>query len=116
MKDKTETPSQVVAAKEFESAMDSKGRLITVKRLDALNFYRLTKVMGALSNNSATMEMATLASSVTKIDATPVAPPSTEREIEALINRLDFEGIAAAGEALGKLVAKDDEATEVAKN
>lgn len=114
--DTVETPAQVVSAKEYESAMDSKGRLITVKRLDALNFYRLTKIMGAASSNAATMDMAILASSVIKIDGAPVTPPSTEREIEALIKRLDFEGIAAAGEALGKLVAKDGEAIEVAKN
>jgi hypothetical protein len=111
-----ETPSQIVSAQDTASHSDAKGRVISVKRLNALQFYRLTKVMGASSSNAAAMDMAMIASSVRKIDATPVAMPTTEREVEFLIQQLDFDGIAGAAEALGKLVAKDDEAIEAAKN
>jgi hypothetical protein len=109
-----ETPSQVVGSKETASHTDARGRLITVNRLNALQFYRLTKAMGVNANNPATMDLAVIASSVKKIDATDIAMPSTEREVEFLIQQLDFDGIAAAGEALKNLSA--DGNLDAAKN
>ena len=98
------------------SHLDARGRLITVNRLSALQFYRLTKVMGAASSNVASMDLAAIASAVKKIDAAPVAFPSNEREVEFLIQQLDFDGLAAAGEALGKLNEQEAAGVEAAKN
>jgi hypothetical protein len=109
----TETLSSML---DTASHTDARGRLITVNKLNALQFYRLTKVMGASASNAAAMDLAVLASSVKKIDATNISVPATEREVEFLIQQLDFDGLGAAGEALGKLAAEDEGELEAAKN
>ncbi len=112
-------PSKTVAGaqKQTESQHDARGRLITVNRLNALQFYRLTKAMGATASNPGAMDLATLASSVRRIDALDIAIPANEREVEFLIQQLDFDGLAAAGEALKKLgETADDDRNETAKN
>lgn len=111
-----ETATEAMA-KMADTAMhtDARGRVITVKRLNALQFYRLTKAMGQAASNEASMDLAILASSVTRINATNFAPPATERDVEYLIQQLDFDGIAAAGEAL-KTLSEDQGAIEAAKN
>ena len=115
----TETPSETVAKTALSTAshLDARGRLITVNRLNALQFYRMTKTMGGTNSiNAATMDLAVIASSVKKIDATDIAFPGTEREVEFLIQQLDFDGLAAAGEALKKLSINPEDGTEAAKN
>lgn len=113
----TETPTETIAkTTDTASHLDAKGRLITVINLNALQFYRLTKVLGASANNAAAMELAVIASSVKKIDATEIAMPSTELEVEFLIQQLDFEGLTAAGEALKKLGKTDGKGIDIAKN
>jgi YD repeat-containing protein len=112
-----ETPTETLAKMiDTASEYDARGRLITVNRLNALQFYRLTKAMGVTASNPASMDLAILASSVKKIDATDIAMPLTEREVEFLIQQLDFDGIAAAGEALKKLSADPEAEIEAAKN
>jgi hypothetical protein len=113
----TETPTETIAKiADTASHLDAKGRLITVNRLNALQFYRLAKAMAENSTNPAAMDLAIIVSSVKKIDATDIAMPSTEREVEFLIQQLDFDGIAAAGEALKKLGKTDSEDIDAAKN
>jgi hypothetical protein len=112
----SETPTETVAKTDTASHLDAKGRLITVNRLNALQFYRLAKAMAENSTNPAAMDLAIIVSSVKKIDATDIAMPSTEREVEFLIQQLDFDGIAAAGEALKKLGKTDIADIDAAKN
>jgi hypothetical protein len=112
-----ETPTETIAKiPDTASHLDARGRRITVNRMNALQFYRLTKVMGMDASNAAAMDLAVIASSVKKIDATDIAMPSTERDVEFLIQQLDFDGIAAAGEALKKLGAAGAEDNDAAKN
>lgn len=103
---------------ETASATDARGRNITVGRLNALQYYRLTKALGATASNPATMDLAVIASSVRKIDNLDLAIPATEREVEFLMQQLDFDGLAAAGEAMKALgdKIKPEEQVEVAKN
>jgi hypothetical protein len=98
------------------SHLDARGRLITVGRTSALQFYRLTKAMGVTASNEASMALASLVATVRKIDATNVAFPSTESEVEFLIQQLDFDGIAGVGEALVKLRENAIDEAAVAKN
>jgi hypothetical protein len=114
--DKSETPSQAIAkaAQETATVTDKRGRALTVGRLDALSYYRLTKAMGQTATNTATMELASIAAAVREIDGEPVAF-RTENEIEFLIKRLDFDGLEAAAEGLKKLNTTDV-GTEAAKN
>jgi hypothetical protein len=112
-----EAPSALISATRDKVLItDARGRVISVGRLNALQYYRLTKAMGATGNNPATMDLAVIASSVRRIDTTDIAMPHTEREVEFLLQQLDFDGLAAAGEGLKQLSAKGDDGTEAAKN
>ena len=110
-----ETPSQIIASgNDIATATDAKGRVITVKRLNALQYYRLTKAMGMTAANPTTMDLAVIASSVQAIDDDVIIPPGSELQVEHLMQRLDFHGLSAAGEALRKLA--EDDTTEATKN
>jgi hypothetical protein len=113
-----ETPSEIVAqsANDTATKADARGRAITVKRLNALQFYRLTKAMGATASNATAMDLAVIASSVQKIDGEDVMPPATELQVEHLMQRLDFDGLNAAAEALKELKGEDEDEGEAAKN
>lgn len=121
MNAKTQTPTATLAKAaqaETASATDAKGRIITVGHLNALQYYRLTKALGATANNPASMDLAVIVASVRKIDQLDVAIPATEREVEFLMQQLDFDGLSAAGEALKQLgeKAQPQDQEEVAKN
>src|SRR5579859_4435481 len=100
------TTTETIKQAETAQAIDTKGRVITVKRLNALDYYRITKILGEATQ--ATIDMASLACAVRKIDITDYAFPTTERELEFLIQQLDFDGFAAVGEALKKLIPDAD--------
>lgn len=96
-----DTATATVAESGTASQMDKRGRLIAVKPLNALDYYRVSKALGAVAaGNPATLDLAMIACAVRKIDIMPVALPTTEREIEFLIQQLDFDGLEAAGTAL----------------
>jgi len=75
------------------SVRDAGGRLIKVRRLSA-------RATGADNSNERYVGYATLASSVTEIDGLPVHFPFNTTQLEALVQRLDDEGLAAAARAL----------------
>ncbi len=80
---------------------DREGRLLTLRRMGALDRLRLFKAIGpVLAQNPPYLGMAMLASSVTAIDDVPVPAPATEAQIEALISRLGDSGIAAVADGL----------------
>jgi len=118
----TQANSSETATESFKNTLDTaahldaRGRLITVGRTTALQFYRLTKAMGVTANNETSMALASLVATVRKIDGTDVAFPSSEGEVEFLIQQLDFDGIAAVGEALAKLRTNVTDEAAVAKN
>ncbi len=96
------TPSvQIVSAAMLPLVVrDADGRELVLRRMTALDRLRLFKAIGpVLSQNNLYLGMATLASSVTSIDAVPVPAPATEGQIEALVARLGDAGIAAVAAA-----------------
>ena len=116
-----DTPSQEIAkaAKKEASATDARGRLIAVSPLDALQYYNLIKVLGQTAQNKAALDLAMMAATVRAIDTTKFGPPSSEKDIQFVIQTLDFDGIAAAGEALKTLTpSEEDQEAEIeaAKN
>jgi hypothetical protein len=106
----------VKAGAETATATDAKGRVIEVGRLNALQFYRITKALGSAGDSEATKEFAALVCTVRSIDGERIDFPTTERQIEALIQRLDFPGIAAIQVALTKITEADSAGTDAAKN
>jgi len=113
-----DAPSRSIATAATASATDARGRYITVKKLTLLDYYRLTKIIGQGSGNSAQMDVASIAVAVTEIDMDKVTFPQTERELEHLMQRLDFDGLAAVAEALKQLnpTPTEGETETVAKN
>jgi hypothetical protein len=81
--------------KTFE-ANDARGRRVTLRRLTALDTLRLFKAAGpVLAQNEPWLSLAGLALAVVEIDGIPVPPPTTESQIESLIDRLGDDGLAA---------------------
>lgn len=102
-------PSQeVVAAANTEvTVTDAKGRLIILKRPGVLAQFRLVEVMGDSAKNAVYMNMILPLIFVASIDGDSVAK-ATKAQIEALIQRLDDEGVEAVAEAVQKNWGKQD--------
>lgn len=93
----SETPSQQVirsAAAEV-TVTDVRSRTILLKKPGILAQYRLVEIMGDAAANETYMNMVLPVLFVSAIDGEAVIAPQTKREVEALIQRLDEDGIAA---------------------
>jgi hypothetical protein len=80
---------------------DKAGRKIALRRVGVVEQLRLYKALGGeLSANDAYMEMAFIAASVSMIDDVPVPFPASEAALEAVLERLGRDGLAAVDAAL----------------
>ncbi len=97
-----ETPSEELIAKAAKEVTitDSAGRIIKLKKPGVLAQYRLVEVLGESAKNEVYMGMTMPLIFVSEIDGVSVPQPSTKREVEALIQRLDEHGIAAVMEGV----------------
>ena len=98
------TPSQSILQEGLKTSItfDKRGRKIVVRYPTALDTLRLFKAAGpVLAQNEPWLAMAMLAFAVLEIDGIPVPPPSTEPQIESLIDRLGDEGLAAVAATVG---------------
>jgi hypothetical protein len=92
----------------IEYEVDAIGRRIGVRKLNFHGHYRLAKLLGQNSGNPAMMTDAMMAASVVEIDGDPIPMPGTELQLEALMQRLDFHGVAAAATAMGRFTPIGD--------
>jgi hypothetical protein len=91
----------VASAQAAAAVTDERGRVLSLRRLNALDKLRLFKAAGPiLSQNQPWLGMAVLACTVTAIDEVPVPAPVTEGQIEALVSRLGDDGLTAVAGAL----------------
>lgn len=93
-----ETPSAAIVrqAQQAETVTDSRGRVITFKKLSMLELMDVQEAAGAqLAANQSWMAMAMMAYSVTSIDGERVIRPQTKNQIRALVQRLGDEGMGA---------------------
>ncbi len=100
------TPSAAIvqAATKTKTVVDSLGRSITVRKFSALTRMKFAELVGAAAaSNAQYLGVAALAAAVIEIDGDRVAFPTSKRELEALVQRLDDEGIEAIGPALAEL-------------
>jgi len=103
------SPSQTIVRYDRATftATDEKGRKLLLRRLTALDTLRLFKAAGPeLSQNAAWLSMAGLASSVLEIDGVPIPPPTTEAQVESLIDRLGDEELTAIADVLDESQAE----------
>jgi hypothetical protein len=93
-------PSDDVVAKAIaeHTVTDDKGRVITLRKPGVLAQFRLVEIMGDTAKNEVYMAMVMPLIFVCAIDGDPVFQPSSKREVEALIQRLDEEGCSAVME------------------
>ena len=77
------------------SLVDGNGRRLMIRRPTALDTLRLLKAAGpALAQNEPWLGMAGLVFCVMEINGVPVPTPTTEQQIEGLVERLGEEGLA----------------------
>jgi len=79
---------------------DKAGRRLTLRKVGVLETLRLYKALGPeLAVNGAYMAAARLAAAVEMIDDVPVPFPASEAAVEALLRKLDEDGVAAVSDA-----------------
>jgi len=84
-----------------DEVVDARGRLLGLRRLSVLDRLRLYEAAGAeLSRNDRWLGLAVLAASVAVIDGVPVPMPASKAGIEAAVQRLDEDGLAAVAAGL----------------
>jgi hypothetical protein len=90
------TPSAELlkAAKAEATITDSKGRAIVLKKPGVLAQYRLVEALGKTASNEVYMGMVLPLIYIASIDGEPVSA-TNKLQIEALIQRLDEDGIQA---------------------
>ena len=75
------------------------------------------KLLGPqVSANAPAVQMMLLAASVVRIGDNKIPPPSSEREIEAILQQLEFEGLVAVQALADKAGELNKEALDLAKN
>lgn len=107
-----ETPSQSIvrAANQPATITDAQGRKIGLKKLNPLDRLRLFEVIGPEnSKNEQYVGYAALAFLVSSLDGEPVARPANKIQLEALVQRLDDDGMDAIAAHLADQ-AKDEPA------
>jgi len=91
---------------------DSRGRMITLKKPSVLSQYRIVEVVGDSAANEPYMAMILPLIFVTALDDDLIPLPHSKLQLEALIQRLDEDGIAAVmqgvREHFGKPAAADE--------
>lgn len=98
-----DTPSEAVvkSATEIKYVTDVRGRKLGVQRPRALLRFRLLKILGAdNARNDPLLGNAMLAFLVVDINGDRLPPINSERMLEAMIDRLDDDGLAAVAECL----------------
>lgn len=104
------------AGNRIEYETSEKGRPVGVKMLNPLDVFRLTMMMGAAAENQMAFLQALRVCSIVSLDGEPITRPATMLQLEAMLQRLDFDVIAAASKALERFTTAKDEAEEAIKN
>ena len=111
-----ETPSEAViaAANATVTVRDERGRDITVRKLKTLDRMRLLELVGAdNAMNDRYLGYATLAYCVACIDGDLVPTINTKVALEAVVQRLDDDGINAVASAVAANFMASKTADEV---
>jgi hypothetical protein len=93
----TVKPSEEIIAqvnKQF-TVTDAKNRVLSLKKPGPLAQFRLVEALGKLAENKTYLGMTLPILFLSAIDGDPVIPPGSKREIEALVQQLDEEGLEA---------------------
>jgi hypothetical protein len=100
---KPETPTQAIvkSANAVQTVTDERGRVLAIKKMKPLDRLKMFEVVGAEnSKNEMYLGYASLAYHVASIDGEAVNRPATKMQLEALVQRLDDDGLNAVGQWL----------------
>lgn len=86
---------------------DPKGRRIVLRKPGVLSQFRLVEMLGDTASNKTYVNMVLPITYVGSIDGDPVSI-GTKRELEALIQRLDEDGIVAVAQAVQENFGEQD--------
>ena len=94
------------------------GRKISIRKPGMLSQFRLIEMVGGdTAQNQVYMAMALPLFWVTELDGEQVLPPKTKRELEALIQRVEEDGISAIVDGISEhFEAPVEEQEDAAKN
>ena len=96
---------------------DSRGRTIKIKKLSALDRMRLFRAMGAVhAENRMAAAYASAAAAVTELEGTHVPSPINELQLDAIVGRLDEDGLEAVVNGLAALSPASEDIAAEAKN
>lgn len=110
-----QTPSEQLIAKASQEVevVDAKGRKILLRKPGVLAQFRLVEALGDSAKNQTYVAMVLPLIFVASIDGVFVPPLEKKAHVEALISRLDDDGISAVMEAVqGNFAATDPEAAK----
>lgn len=108
------TEHLIAQANESVVVTDSKGRRITLKEPGVLQEFKFVELVGGeAAMNPVWMNMTMPLIYVAGIDDSPVFSPVKRIEIDALIERLGRDGIAAVSKGVAEKWGKKDPAKEV---
>ena len=93
----------------------SNGKRIKIKRPHVLAQYRLVEALGDAADSRVYLRMCIPLLWVAAIDGIDVPTPTSKREVEGLIARLDEAGIAAVSNAIDAQFAEKDSAAAAKK-
>ena len=74
---------------------DARGRKLEVARVDVVTRMRLIRALGKAADIDRYMGHALLAACVRSIDGLPVIAPATAEQCDALIAKVEMDGLAA---------------------
>ncbi len=101
--------TEVIAKANAEAVVtDPAGRSIKLKKPGVLAQFRLVEALGDTAQNAVYMGMVMPLIFVAEIDGDPVLPPNTKREVEALIQRLDTEGVNFVAQTVQEKFGQSD--------
>lgn len=98
-----QTPTEMATAKALQTfqVTDKRGRMITLKKPPLLAQFRLIDAVGGdTAGNQTYMSLATFLLHVVEIDGEQVFLPTKKSELEALIQRLDDDGMDAVSDGV----------------
>lgn len=106
----SDSPSQqlIKQAIQEHSITDRMGRKIVLRKPPTLSQFRLIEAVGDSARNQTYMAMILPLNYVSSIDGAPVPGITSKAHLEALIQRLDDEGVEAVMTAVSELYGKQD--------
>lgn len=97
---KVAAPGVMIVDDRTATIRDSRRRMLTVKRLNAIEKMRLARALAENSGNDSYANFAVVAASVRELDGEFIPFPMNTIQLEALVARLDDQGMEAALVAL----------------